>query len=75
MADDVTEVVNGVIVALTLELQVQMEFSKFLKDLHHVVAMVGQVPGVNEDFVDTDDVETVEELPEDLVHESPEYRG
>lgn len=76
LTDDVNKVVNGVIVELTLlELQVQMELSKFLKDLHHVVAMVSQVPGVNEDFVDTDDDETVEELPENLVRESLEYRG
>ncbi len=40
-----------------------------LKDLLNVVAMGGQVPGVDEYIIDIDNYEGMEELPEYLVHE------
>ncbi len=55
-----------------LQLQIEMVNSEPLKDLHHVVAMFGQVPGVYKDVVDVDNHELMEELPEHLVHEALE---
>ncbi len=55
-----------------LQLEVKMVFSQFLKDLLHVVAIFGLVPGVNEDIVNIDDDKLMEELPEHLIHESLE---
>ncbi len=46
-----------------------MELAEILKDLRNVVAMVGQVPGVNKDVVDIHNHKSVEELPEHLIHE------
>ncbi len=48
---------------------------ELLEDLRNVVAMVGQVPGVNKDVVDIDYHRAVEELPEHLVHKLLEDRG
>lgn len=39
-----------------------------------MLAMFGQVPGVDEDFVDVDD-KAMEELQEQLIHECLEYGG
>lgn len=46
-----------------------MELTELLEDLRNVVAMVGQVPGVNQDVVNINYHKAVEELPEHLVHE------
>ncbi len=40
-----------------------------------MLAMVGQVPGVNEHIINVDDHEVVEELLEHLIHEAPEDSG
>ncbi len=46
-----------------------MVLTETLKDLLNVLAMVGQVPGVDEYIIDVDNHEGMEELPEHLVHE------
>ncbi len=46
-----------------------MVLAEPLKDLLNMVAMVGQVPGVDEYIIDVDNHEGMEELPEQLVHE------
>ncbi len=46
-----------------------------LKDLRIVVAMVGQVLGVDEYIIDVFNDEGVEELPEHLIHEFLEDGG
>ncbi len=51
-----------------LELQVEMVFPELFQDLRDVVAMFGQVPGVNQDVVDVHYDKSVEKLPEHLVH-------
>ncbi len=45
-----------------------MVLSELLKDLLDVLAMVGQVLGVNEDVINIHYHTTMEELPEHLVH-------
>ncbi len=45
--------------------------TELLEDLRYMVAMFGQVPGVDENVIDVDDHE-LEELPEHLVHEALE---
>ncbi len=52
-----------------------MELSELLKDLLDVLAMVGQVPGVNEDVVNINYHTAMEELPEHLIHEFLEDGG
>ncbi len=52
-----------------------MVLSELLKDLLEVLAMVGQVPGVNEDVVNINYHTTMEEFPEHLVHKFLEDRG
>ncbi len=51
-----------------------MILSELLKDLLDVLAMVGQVPGVNEDVVNINYHTAMEELLEHLVHEFLEDR-
>lgn len=46
-----------------------------MEDLRHVVVMFGQVLGVCQDIVDVDNDETMEELPEHLIHVSLDHRG
>lgn len=50
-----------------LQLEVQVVLTYPLKDLLNVVAMVSQVPGVNEYVIDGNDHELVEQLSECLV--------
>ncbi len=52
-----------------------MVLSELLKDLLDVLAMVGQVPGVNEDVVNIHNHKAMEELPEHLVHKFLEDGG
>lgn len=40
----------------------------------HMVAVFRQIPGKYEDVINVDDGETMEELPEHLVHEALEDR-
>ncbi len=58
-----------------LQLEVQKVLAEPLKDLRYMVAMVGQVPGVDEYIIDVDNDEGVEELSEHLVHEFLEDGG
>ncbi len=50
-----------------------MVMTEPLKDLLHVLAMVGLVPGVNEYVVNVYDHKLEKELPEHLVHEALEH--
>ncbi len=52
-----------------------MVLSELQKDLFDVLAMVGQVPGVNEDVVNINYHTAMEELPEYLVHKFLEDGG
>ncbi len=73
LANDVAEELHsGAMEFALLQLEVQMVLAEPLKDLLNVVAMVGQVPGVDEYIIDVDNHEVVEELPEHLVHKSLE---
>lgn len=45
-----------------VELAVQVEFLKFLEDLHHVVQMFGLVLGIDEDIINIDNYEMMEEF-------------
>ena len=56
-----------------LQLDIEVVFSQLLQDLHQVLAMFGQVPGVDQDVVDVDDDEASEVLPEHLIHIAQEY--
>ncbi len=68
--EDVTEELYREVVELTLlELQVEVVSPELFQDLRDVVAMFGQVPGVNQDVVDVNYDKSVEELPEHFVHE------
>lgn len=69
--DDVPEELDGSSVELAfLQLEVKVVFYQLLKDQLHVVTMLSRVPGVDEDVVDIDNDESVEKLPEHLIHES-----
>lgn len=46
-----------------------------LQDLHYMLVMFNQAPGVDQDVVDVDQCKLVEELPEHLVHEVLECGG
>ncbi len=73
LADDVPEELHRGAMELTfLQFKVEVVLSEPLEDLRHVVAMFGQVPGVYEDVVDVHYNETMEELPENLIHEALE---
>ncbi len=70
LANDVAEELHcGPMELALLQTEVQMVLAEPLKDLLNVVAMVSQVPGVDENIIDVDNHEVVEELPEHLVHE------
>lgn len=76
LGDDVSEEEDGVAVELTVfQLEIEVVFSQFLVDLHHVVAMFGQVPEVDENVDHVDDDKEMEKLPEHLIHEGLEYGG
>ncbi len=45
-----------------------MVFPELFQDLRDVVAMFGQVPGLNQDVIDVHYDKSVEKLPEHLVH-------
>lgn len=55
-----------------LQFEIEVVFSQLLQDLLHVVAMIGQVLGVNEDVIDVHYDEALEVLPEQLIHKSLE---
>ncbi len=52
------------------ELQVEVVFPELFQDLRDVVAMFGQVPGVNQDVIDVHYYKLVEKLPENLVRKA-----
>ncbi len=58
-----------------LQLEIEMVMAELLEDLLDVEAMFSQVPGVNENVVDVDDDESLEELPEHLIHIALEDGG
>ncbi len=62
------ELHSGAMKLAFLKLEVLVEMTELLKDLLNVVAMVAQVPGVDEDVVDMD-------YQKHLVHEFLEDRG
>lgn len=75
LVDDISKELDGWHVELAfLQLEIELVFSQLLEDLRHVLAMFGQVPGVDQD-VDVDDDEAVEVLPEHLIHIPLEYGG
>ncbi len=55
-----------------LQFEVETVLSEPLEDLHHMVAMFGQVPRVYEDVIDVHANELVEKLPELLLHNALE---
>ncbi len=64
MTDEVTEELHsGAMELALLQLEVQMVLAEPLKDLRNMLAMVGQVPGVDEYIIDVDNEEGVEEFP------------
>ncbi len=46
------ELHSGVVELILLEVQVEVVLPKLFQDLRDMVAMFGQVPGVNQDVVD-----------------------
>lgn len=72
LVDDVPQELDRWCVELSLlQLEIEVVFSQLLEDLCHVVAMFGQVPGVDQDIVE----EVLEALPEHLIHVALEYSG
>ncbi len=63
------ELHHGAVELTLLKLQVEMVFPEMLQDLLDVVAMFGQVLGVNQDVIDVNYDGAMKELPEHLVHE------
>lgn len=58
-----------------LKFQVELELTEFLEDLRHLVPMLCQVPGVDQDVIDVNYDKVIEVLPELLVHETLKYGG
>ncbi len=58
-----------------LRLEKQMELPQAFQDLRNVVAMFGHAPGVDENVINVDEDESMEILPENLMHEVLEYGG
>ncbi len=52
-----------------------MELPQAFQDLRNVVAMFGHAPGVDENVINVDEDESMEILPENLMHEVLEYGG
>ncbi len=50
------------------EFQVEVVFTELFQDLRDVLAMFGQVPGVNQDVINVHYYKSVEKLPKPLVH-------
>ncbi len=68
--EDVSEELHRGAEELTfLELQTEMVFPDLFQDLRDVVAMFGQVPGVNQNVINVNCDDAMKELPENLVHE------
>ncbi len=65
------ELHSGVMEFALLQLEVQRVLMEPLKDLCNMVAMAGQVPGVDEYIIDVDSYEGVEKL----IHEFLEDGG
>ncbi len=56
-------------------LKKQMEFPQAFQDLRNVVTKFGHAPGVDENVINVDEDESMEILPENLMHEVLEYGG
>ncbi len=76
MLDDIAqELYGGTMELALLKLQEQRVLAELLEDLLDVLAMVGLVPGVDEDVINVHNHKAMEILPEHLVNEFLEDGG
>ncbi len=69
------ELHRGAVELTLLELQVEVMFPKLFQDLRDVVAMFGQVLGVNKDVIDMHYDKSVKKLPDHLIHKPRKTDG